>query len=329
MSEWMIYDPNAAARTKKTKLPDPPPWRRPGKERENVMAATFLARADVVEAVNAALLLRRPLLITGKPGTGKSSLIYSVAAKLALGKVLVWSINSRSTLREGLYQYDALARLQHLQEVQTRSAQTASRTQRVKRVNSDTEQRGSDLDLFLTLGPLGAALASKRAPRALLIDEIDKSDIDLPNDLLDVLDRGRFVIPELSRIAKEYSDIDICAPDDEVVPVHNGEIEFAEFPFIVMTSNGERDFPAPFLRRCVQCHIPEPDEADLARIVAAHFPGHSAKVADLICKFVRRRSEIPLATDQVMNAVHLLGRDDQFSDADEEKLLRTLFQPLG
>lgn len=297
MNDWKIYDPKSDPATTKAVLPAPPPWRRPGRAREQVLADTFRPDPEVVDAVNTALYLRRPLLVTGRPGTGKSALIHSVARQLGLGPVIEWAINSRSTLQEGLYQYDALARLQYVQQAQARTgAQTA-------------QDEADELGMFLTLGPLGTALASAGAPRALLVDEIDKSDVDLPNDLLNVLDTGHFIIPELKRAAQRHPVVNIAARGDERIAVRHGEVTFTEYPVVVMTSNGERDFPAPFLRRCVQCQIREPDDKALRRIVEAHFGSAplSPEIGDAIARFVEKRSNATLATDQLLNAVHLLG----------------------
>jgi MoxR-like ATPase len=133
---------------------------------------------EVQRAINSALILRRALLVTGKPGVGKSSLAYAVAYELRMGPVLKWPISSRSKVKSGLYEYDAVGRL----------------------------QAGGDAEIgdFLRLGPLGSALYPTRWPRVLLIDELDKGDIDLPNDLLNVLEDGHFEIPELAR-AKEQA----------------------------------------------------------------------------------------------------------------------------
>src|SRR5580698_8119416 len=115
MSDWRIYKgAQTASRTKKT-FPNPPAWRVPGSKRDEVLAATFQPTEPLIDAINAAIYLRRPLLVTGKPGTGKSSLIYSVAKELGLGPVLKWSISSKTVLRDGFYSYDALARLQDIQ----------------------------------------------------------------------------------------------------------------------------------------------------------------------------------------------------------------------
>ncbi|MYM88152.1 AAA domain-containing protein [Rugamonas sp. FT82W] len=317
MTTWNLYDPERPP--EQTPLPAPPQWRRPGRQRADALAQAFRPTPALLDAVNAALHLRRPLLITGKPGTGKTSLIYSVARQLMLGDVLVWAINSRSTLQESLYQYDALARLQHIQQLQAGRAKSSA--------SGDAGWGAQDIAMFLSLGPLGTALAAK-TPRALLIDEIDKSDIDLPNDLLNVLDTGRYTIPELQRIAAKHPEVEIATVDGDSVMVERGEINFSEYPFIVMTSNGERDFPAAFLRRCVQCEIREPDAEELANIVGAHFGDISEEAGQLIEKFVSQRSTVALATDQLLNAVHL-QQGGRYLPADEERLLSTLFQNIG
>ncbi len=333
MNDWKLYDPDASPLTQRGALPKAPPWRQAGARRDSVLAATFRPDRALVDAVNTALYLRRPLLLTGKPGTGKSSLAYSVAGQMALGKVIEWAVNSRSTLQEGLYNYDALARLQHIQYLQARAGGiNETREGHKSFLNEGFDKEDDDLGMFLTLGPLGSALASKDAPRVLLVDEIDKSDVDLPNDLLNILDTGHFIIPELKRATKYRRHVEVTACDGEIVDVVAGEITFTEYPFVVMTSNGERDFPSPFLRRCVQCQIPEPDEEELTRIVAAHFIDNprSADVPLLIKEFVKHRSSLAAATDQLLNAVHLLADPTNVTPAEERvRLLKTLFQNLA
>lgn len=270
-------------------LPPPPPWRtfpRPS------LGPTFRPPPGLIDAVNVALALRRPLLVTGAPGSGKSSLIDAVAAELTLGRVLRWHITSRSTLAEALYRYDVLGRI-HAQQLAGSSA---------------------DISPYLRLGPLGTALAPASRPRALLIDEIDKSDLDLPSDLLDVLERGEFEIPELVRPDPDRPDQDTVSirewASEAVQPVTRGYVACTEFPFIVMTSNGDRDFPAPFLRRCVRFVMPSPTAEALGRIVAAHLgePAVDAAAATLIESFVTRvASGENLAVDQLLNAIYLLG----------------------
>jgi MoxR-like ATPase len=323
MNDWLIFTGDKDESKSRKKFPAPPPWRVPGEARERVLASTFRPSAELIDAVNAAIYLRRPLLVTGKPGSGKSSLIFAVARELGLGKVLSWPINSRSTLREALYTYDALARLQFIQERQALAGTSGSVSERI-----------DDIGLFVTLGPLGTALASIVGTRALLVDEIDKSDVDLPNDLLNVLDTGRFAIAELRRLAG--SSIDVTDYEGRTVTVDDGEIAFSDFPFVVMTSNGERDFPAPFLRRCVQFELPEPSATELSRIVLAHFKDLLADDFDLTDKggllatFVGMREERPLSTDQLLNAIHLLRNSNvTFSNIEKEALLKTLFQELS
>ncbi|WMC89789.1 AAA family ATPase [Streptomyces rochei] len=289
-------------------LGDPPPWRTfprdPKPER-------FQPPPRLVEAVNAALALRRPLLLTGAPGSGKSSVIKQVSAELRLGDPLRWHITSRSTLVDALYRYDALGRI-HAQ-----------------RLAGDSGD--DDIAPFLRLGPLGTALLPTERPRALLIDEIDKSDLDLPSDLLDVLEHGEFEIPELSRYREDVIEVREWAGDD-VHPIVKGRVQCDNFPFIVLTSNGERDFPAAFLRRCIRYTMPMPDAESLRRVVAAHFetavesPG---PVDSLILSFVERlRAGESLAVDQLLNAVHVLTsaqapEDDAAQDV-KELILREL-----
>jgi MoxR-like ATPase len=324
MSNWQLYDPKGQQSDTPVVLPPAPPWRRPGSGREAVLAATFQPRAELVDAVNTALYLRRPLLITGKPGTGKSSLVHSVARNLGLGKVIEWPVNSRSTLPEGLYQYDALGRLHHIQQSNARSA--------MDRPGIPDADEADELGQYLTLGPLGTALASARTPRALLVDEVDKSDIDLPNDLLNVLDTGRFVIPELKRVASRHPIVKVASRDGEKIVIHGGEVTFTEFPFMVMTSNGERDFPAAFLRRCVQCQIQEPSRDELVEIVTAHFQGAELGPDEerIVKDFVTHRGSLQMATDQLLNAVHMLHQTGSADfDRQRARLQTTLFQKLG
>lgn len=209
--------------------------------------------------VNAALYLRRPLLITGRPGTGKSSLAYAVARELGWGSVLRWSITSRSALQQGLYFYDAVARLQ----------EASLQTNAVPGVPAATSSI-PDIGRFIRLGPLGTALLPTRCPRVLLIDELDKSDIDLPNDLLNIFEEGEYIIPELQRLRTQEPVQVLPYDGEDLVPVVEGRVRCNTFPFVVITSNGEREFSGPFLRRCLRLKLNPPDPTKLARILDAH-----------------------------------------------------------
>ncbi|AUG77022.1 AAA family ATPase [Kitasatospora sp. MMS16-BH015] len=300
-------------------LPAPPPWRSfdggpplstpvdeegcaaPSAHR----AGTFRPTPETVELVNAALYLRRPLLVTGPPGSGKSSLPYAVARELGLGPVLRWNVTSRSTLRDGLYQYDPLSRLYA--------------------ANQATGQAGSPgagLDEHLRLGPLGTALLPYARPRVLLIDEIDKGDLDLPNDLLHVLEDGQYEIDELVRAAPQQPEAQVLTADGRGrAPVRGGRVRCRAFPFTVLTSNAEREFPAAFLRRCVVLELRRPEGSELESIVKAHLPGTDAELVDEILRvFLARREEGELATDQLLNAIYLTSRPELTDVADRAAL---------
>jgi MoxR-like ATPase len=294
---------------------------------------TYRPHPKAIEMVNAALALRRPLLVTGKPGSGKSTLAYSVARELRLGPVLRWNITSRTVLKDGLYEYDALARLNDY---------------------SLGEQRS--IGDYIRLGPLGTTLLPYCRPRVLLIDEIDKSDIDLPNDLLNIFEEGSFIIPELFRLRDREEHIPVLPADSDVpVTIRGGRVRCTAFPFVVMTNNGEREFPPPFLRRCLRLRLPRPDDAMLARILEAHLPlGPEAQEErrarqQLILDFLRRAQSGDLATDQLMNAVFMtigptaplgpaatIGVDDGIASAElpeavaqvRERLIDVLLQHL-
>jgi len=292
---WKIFDGSLEPHDRVANVSSAPPWR-PSASRDRGAgeaadrsdrtdrATTFQADPAVIDLVNAALHLRRPLLITGKPGTGKSSLIYAVAHELKLGLVLRWPVTSRSTLQQGLYQYDAIGRF-HAKEM---------------------EGGTPDIGDYLSLGPLGTALLPSERPRALLIDEIDKSDIDLPNDLLNIFEEGEYSIPELQRL-KQPSTVDVTTADGDKASITAGHVRCQEFPFMVLTSNGEREFPPPFLRRCLRLEMPEPTPERIENIVRAHLGLEASKEAEPIIEdFLARRSTSTLATDQLLNAVFLV-----------------------
>ncbi|MGA4843770.1 AAA family ATPase [Streptomyces sp. G45] len=303
-----------------TSLPDPPPWR---VFPRRSAPRTFQPPKGLTDAVNAAVFLHRPLLITGPAGSGKSTVIEQVADELRLGPVLRWHITSRSTLSDALYRYDALGHIHTLRLAQS-GGKAAKHT--------------DDIAAFLQLGPLGTALLpDSPRPRALLIDEIDKSDLDLPSDLLDVLERGEYEIPELVRHSKPRVSVRRWRGDGEEATepkrydITEGRVQCRRFPFIVMTSNGEREFPAPFLRRCIRYDMP-PLSVDLLRAaVEAHvgreLPQDAAALVEDFVERVRRGDT--LAVDQLLNAVKLVIDDQGPTGEQRERLLGYLLRNLS
>ena len=187
----------------------------------------YVATADLMTAVNAAVALERPLLIKGEPGTGKTLLAREVA--VALGRpYFEWHVKSTSKAQQGLYEYDAVARL--------RDSQLG-------------DARGADIRNYIRRGMLWEAFACPD-PAVLLIDEIDKADIEFPNDLLRELDRMDFTVYETG---------------ETVTARHR--------PLVIITSNNEKELPDAFLRRCFFHYIRFPDPDTMAKIVEVHFPG--------------------------------------------------------
>lgn len=335
---WRIFKGERNPHNDLAKLPDPPPWRprrskvaheRPWPtttDEDNALPPAALKRGrdfhstdKIIDMVNAALYLRRPLLVTGPPGSGKSSLVDAIAYELRMGPALRWSVTSRSTLRDALYQYDAIGRLQQ-QESGTKA----------------------ELGDFITLGPLGTALLPTQRPRALLIDEIDKSDIDLPNDLLNIFEEGEFEIPELRRLGAQTSvEIFTSDPLQPRANIKGGTVSAHEFPLMILTSNGEREFPAPFLRRCLRLRMPNPtgtlaedDNKDWSRlnaIVDLHFSPEDRKAAEsIITAFQARAGQgKEVATDQLLNSIHFVLSSQIDPGAQRDAIVEELMRELA
>ncbi|MEV8479051.1 MoxR family ATPase [Streptomyces sp. NPDC051173] len=331
MNDWRIYRGAGLPHDGIRHLPPPPPWRDFAASGPDTGADTDPSaarrlgvlrrlvenhhpRPDEVEAVNAALYLRRPLLVTGNPGTGKSTLAHAVAHELGLGRVLRWPIVSRSALRDGLYRYDAIARLQDVQ---------------LERAGGTEHGERPSIGSYVRLGPLGTALLPADRPRVLLVDELDKGDLDLPNDLLNALEEGEFTLPELERIADREPEVEVLTDDGGRAVISGGRVRCTTFPLIVLTSNGERDFPAALLRRCIQLDLEPPGEEQLTAMVRAHLGEEAVSEGDeLIQRFLDREPGEVIAADQLLNALFLTQHTPRAERVTRDRLADMLMQPL-
>lgn len=353
---WWVYrgtGGQAASTPPPDLLPPPPPWRDfdggpvipdppPAEDAEFLRrlgasaAGTGPASTEEADLVNAALFLRRPLIVTGPPGVGKSSLAHRVSRELGLGRVLRWTITSRSTLKEGLYSYDAIGRVQ---DTAARSARYGPWLQQpppepaaeVSAADGPDPASASGLGDFVHLGPLGTALLPRALPRVLLIDEFDKADPDLANDLLGAFEDGEFTIPELARARSRTPDIEVHTDDpDQTTVVHHGRIRCRAFPFVLITSNGERILPPAFLRRCLSLEMPPPDAERLAGILAAQFSaGDGAERSAMIRDFLARSlAGGTLAADQLLNSEYLRTVSSGPDPSSWNRLLHALWRRL-
>ena len=252
---------------------------------------TYVATEDLMVAVNAAVTLERPLLVKGEPGTGKTILAYEIAK--ALGVPLIqWHIKSTTKAQQGLYEYDAVARL--------RDSQLG-------------DARVHDIGNYIVKGRLWEGFTSAVRP-VLLIDEIDKADIEFPNDLLLELDRMEFHVYETK----------------ETVVAHHR-------PIVVITSNNEKELPDAFLRRCFFHYIRFPDRGTMERIVAVHFPNiHRRLVHEALTVFFEIRDVPGLkkkpSTSELLDWLKLLMAEkispEVLRSTDGRKLIPPLYGAL-
>ena len=248
----------------------------------------YVATEDLKVAVNAALALERPLLIKGEPGTGKTVLAYEVAKALN-APLLTWHIKSTTKAQQGLYEYDAVTRL--------RDSQLG-------------DERVKDVKNYIKKGKLWEAFSAPERP-ILLIDEIDKADIEFPNDLLQELDRMEFYVYET----------------DETI---SAKIR----PLVIITSNNEKELPDAFLRRCFFHYIRFPDEETMSQIVEVHYPGIKKKlVAEALRVFYDMRKVPGLkkkpSTSELLDWLKLLLVEDIDEAVLREKDPNRLVPPLA
>ena len=247
----------------------------------------YVATDDLKVAVNAAVTLERPLLVKGEPGTGKTVLAVEIAKALG-APLLEWHIKSTTKAHQGLYEYDAVARL--------RDGQLG-------------EERARDVKNYIKRGKLWEAFTADERP-VLLIDEIDKADIEFPNDLLQELDRMEFYVYET----------------DETVKAK-------QRPIVIITSNNEKELPDAFLRRCFFHFIKFPDADTMAEIVEVHYPGIKKKlVGDALKTFYEVRDVPGLkkkpSTSELLDWLKLLLAEDIDLDTLREKDPRKAIPPL-
>ena len=249
--------------------------------------SNYIATDDLRIAVNAAVALERPLLIKGEPGPGKTVLAYEIA-KAMNAPLITWHIKSTTKAHNGLYEYDAVSRL--------RDSQLG-------------EERVHDVRNYLKPGKLWEAFTAPNRP-VLLIDEIDKADIEFPNDLLQELDRMEFYVQET----------------DETI---RAEVR----PIVIITSNNEKELPDAFLRRCFFHYIRFPDTETMKAIVDVHFPGIKPRLVSEALKTFYEIRETPglkkkPSTSELLDWLKLLMVDDVDPETLREKTPNKLIPPL-
>ena len=229
----------------------------------------YISTKDLTIAVNAAITLERPLLVKGEPGTGKTELAKQVATSLGL-EIFEWSIKSTTRAQQGLYEYDAVSRL--------RDSQIG-------------DKNVSDIKRYIKKGKIWNAFVSK-TKSVLLIDEIDKADVEFPNDLLQELDKMEFFVYETGEVIKSKNR-----------------------PIVIITSNNEKELPDAFLRRCFFHYIQFPDKETLIKIVNVHFPNIKKNLLDrALQRFFEIRETPGLkkkpSTSEVLDWLKLLLTED-------------------
>jgi len=249
--------------------------------------STYVATDDLMIAVNAAVTLERPILIKGEPGTGKTQLAVEVAS--SLGKPLYeWHIKSTTKAQQGLYEYDAVARL--------RDSQLG-------------DDRVHDISNYIVRGKVWEAFEAAEQP-VLLIDEVDKADIEFPNDLLQELDRMEFYVYETKQL-----------------------IEAAHRPIIIITSNNEKELPDAFLRRCFFHYIKFPDKKTMQQIVDVHFPKLKKDLLSAALNASYEVRDVPglkkkPSTSELLDWIKLLVTEDIPAEALRAEDSRNAIPPL-
>jgi MoxR-like ATPase len=247
----------------------------------------YVATQDLMLAVNAAITLKRPLLVKGEPGTGKTMLAEEVAQALNV-PLLQWHIKSTTKAQQGLYEYDAVSRL--------RDSQLG-------------DAKVKDIHNYIVKGVLWQAFTADE-PVALLIDEIDKADIEFPNDLLRELDRMEFYVYETRELVKAR---------------HR--------PLVFITSNNEKELPDAFLRRCFFHYIKFPDQETMTRIVDVHFPNIKKRLVEEALRIFFEVREVPglkkkPSTSELLDWLKLLLNEDMTPEMLRERDPRKLIPPL-